>query len=554
MSRPICLALFVVGACVPPGGPRDVASPPGTIATPAAHDHEHEHVGAPVEMLGTVHFPVSCSPEAQPRFDRAMALLHSFWWSEAHVAFDAVLEADPRCAMGYWGQAMAWRGNPFTPIAPAALEAGLAAAERALALGPPTERELGFVRAALALFRDHPDVDQRSRSLAHEVELERLHREYPDDQEAAIFYALALTINAPPTDLEFERQRRAGAILEPLFRATPDHPGLAHYLIHAYDSPHLARLGVDAALQYSQIAPTVPHAQHMPSHIFTRLGMWEESIAANRVSADAAVEYEELNRSPNLTMDRVHASDYLVYAHLQRGETEKALRVIDSVLGKPAGVNLAIDYGLAAMPARYSLERGDWRAAARLEPRHSAQFPATEAITHFARGIGAARTGELETARGAVAELETVRSGLERGGDHYWAQVVVAQSLAIQSWIAKAEGRTAEARGLAAAAAEMEEQAEKHPVTPGPILPARELEGDLLLELGAFRDALRSYEATLEREPNRARATFGAGRAAELAGDHAAANRYFSAFASLMSGAEVESPEITAARAFLSRR
>jgi tetratricopeptide (TPR) repeat protein len=551
MIRRFAVAVMVVGACVP--GARQ-SEPPPAEDPHAAPVHDHEHTGVAGEQLGSVNFPVSCSPEAQMRFDRGMALLHSFWWSEAHRAFDQVLEADPSCAMAHWGLAMAWRGNPFGPPPPAALEAGLAASERALALGPPTARERGYVDAVLALYRDYPTVDQRTRSLAYEAALERLHREHPDDPEAAMYFALALTANAPPTDLTFARQKRAGAILGPLFDTMPEHPGIAHYLIHTYDAPPLAHLGVDAALKYSQIAPSVPHAQHMPSHIFTRLGMWEASIVANRGSADAAAEYEEASQIPALTMDRVHAWDYLVYAYLQRGEEEKALGVLQEKGEKPAGSHLAIDYALAAMPARYALERGDWRAAAALEGRPSADFTAAQAITHFARGIGAARSGNPAAARAELPRMVAIRDALQRSGDAYWAQVVDAKRLAVEAWIARAEDRNEEALRLAAAAAELEEKAEKHPVTPGPILPARELEGDLLLSLDRHRDALRAYEKTLEREPNRARATFGAARAAELAGDLETAEQFYVAYSDLMSAADRERPELQAARAFLIRR
>lgn len=521
----------------------------------AAQNHPHAHGGTPPERLGRVTFPVSCNPEAQQRFERAMALLHSFWWSEAHKAFDQVLAADPSCAMAYWGQAMTYRGNPFGPPPADGPRKGLEAAHKAAALNPPTERERDYIAAVTALWTDHERVDLRTRSLAYEAAMRRVHERYPDDPEAAIFYAMALTVNAPPTDLSFERQQRAGAILEPLFARYPDHPGIAHYLIHTYDSPRLAAQGVEAARKYSEIAPSVPHAQHMPSHVFTRLGMWEASIAANRASAASARAYEEAQQLRAATMDRVHAWDYLVYAYLQRGQDAQARAIVEEARSVPeVAQHIAIGYAMAAIPARYALERGRWDEAAQLAVRPSPEFPAGEAITHFARGIGAARSGDVRAAEREVAALAAVRQTLEARNDTYWAQLVEAQRLAVAAWVAHAGGRSEEARRLAAEAAELEDALEKHPVTPGPLLPARELEGDLLLELKQPAAALRSYERALEREPNRARVLYGAALAAERAGDRAAARRHYAAFLELMKEADGDRPEPRAARAFLARQ
>jgi tetratricopeptide (TPR) repeat protein len=516
-----------------------------------AQEHHHAHTGTPPERLGRVVFPVSCNAEAQQRFERAMALLHSFWWSEAQRAFDAVVEADPNCAMAYWGMAMTYRGNPYGPPAAGAPQAGREAAQRAAALNPPTQRERDYIAAVTELWRDYETVDLRTRSLAYEAAMQRVHERHPDDPEAAIYYAFALTINAPPTDLTFERQKRAGALLEPLYERHPDHPGLAHYLIHTYDSPRLAHLGVDAARKYSEIAPSVPHAQHMPSHVFTRLGMWEESIEANRASAASARAYEEAQGLAMATMDRVHAWDYLVYAYLQRGQDVEARRILEEAAGIAAAEHIAIGYALAAIPARYALERGSWSEAAQLQVRPSPGFPAGEAITHFARGIGALRSGDPGAAQREVEALAAVRQTLEQKNDTYWAQLVEAQRLAVSAWIAHQEGRTLEALQLATAAAELEETLEKHPITPGPILPARELEGDLLIELNRPVEAQRAYEKALEREPNRARPLYGAARAAELAGDHETAYSHYRHYAELMAQASGERAELAEARRFL---
>jgi tetratricopeptide (TPR) repeat protein len=514
----------------------------------------HHHGGAPPEKLGRVDFATSCNPEAQQRFGRAVALLHSFWFAEADKAFDGVVQADPNCAMAYWGKAMVQLGNPFTPTSKEALQKGLAAAEKAAALNPTTPRERDYVEAVRVLYRDHDKQDQRSRSLAYEEAMQRTYARNPDDPEAAIFYARAVIPNAPPTDKTFERQKRAGAILEPLFRQRPDHPGLAHYIIHAYDAPPLAKMAVHAAEQYNQIAPSVPHAQHMPSHIFTRLGMWDASISANRTSAEAAKKYEQAQQLKTVSMDRVHAWDYLVYAHLQKGQDQAAHRILEEARGVEAVPHIAAHFALPAIPARYALERGQWKEAAALPVQPSPSFRAGEAITHFARGIGSARSGDVASARKEVEALQAVHTDLEEKKDTYWAQIVKAQRLSVSAWIAQAGGNTPEALRLAEQAAEIEEAAEKHPVTPGPILPARELQGDLLLKLNRPAEARKAYEATLTREPNRARAVFGAARAAELSGDRVAARTHYQHFMKLMAEADGSREELKNARTFLARR
>lgn len=527
------------------------------LALPAVSLHAqgtHEHPGAPPEQLGRVEFPTSCSAEAQHRFERALALLHSFWWSEAEKAFQSVAEADPECAMAHWGSALVQRGNWFAGApGPEAVRAGLAAAEKAAALNPPTPRERDYVAAVQLLFRDADRRDHRARSLAYEEAMRALSERYPDDPEATIFHALAVTANASPADTTFERQKRAGAILEPLFRSRPDHPGLAHYLIHTYDAPPIAHLGTEAARQYAEIAPSVPHAQHMPSHIFTRLGMWEESIRANLASAEAARAYEEAQGMDAVSFDRAHAWDYLAYAYLQQGRDAPVQALVEEVGSVAGAPSIATDYAFAAIPARYALERGRWRDAAGLAVRPSPGFRPGEAITHFARGIGAARSGDLAAARREADALAAIRGELEEKKDAYWSQTVEAQRLAVAAWIAHGEGDSAEALRLISRAAEIEETVGKHPVTPGPILPARELEGDLLLELDRPAEALRAYETALRYERNRARTLFGAARAAERAGDLDRARRYYAEYVQLMERADGEIPEMEAARAFLAR-
>jgi tetratricopeptide (TPR) repeat protein len=506
---------------------------------------DHAHAPAPGEELGRVVLTTSCAPEVQPRFERAVAMLHSFWFDQAQGAFEEVAVADPSCAMAHWGIAMTLLGNPMARVSPPPerLTAALAAAERAVALADAaTTQERGYADAVLVLYRDHATLDHLTRMKRHEEAMRAVHEAHPDDVEAAIFYARAVVANAPPDDLSFERQLRAAEIMEPLFRERPDHPGLAHYLIHAFDAPAIASHGLEAARRYAEIAPSAPHALHMPSHIFTRLGYWDESIETNRRSAEA---------EPNPDA-AVHPLDYMVYAYLQQGRDEEASAVVARAIDLPdrfyAGI---VGYNFTAMPARLALERGRWDEATRLAVPVGAQ-PHFEAITRFARAVGGARSGRVELARTEVAALAALRDTLESRGDAYWSTIVEAQRLAAAAWVARAEGDDPEALRLASAAAELEETVEKHPVTPGPLLPARELEGDLLLELDRPADALRAYQKTLEREPRRARATYGAARSAELAGDGETARRRYAELVELLAPDSPRS-ELASARAFLDR-
>ena len=514
-------------------------------ATPLAAQHDHHAM--PGQQLGRVSFPTSCRADVQPMFERGVAALHSFWFEAATATFDSVARADERCAMAHWGAALTLAYNPFT-MAPPTEERrvnALAHAERAMTLAT-TPRERSWAWAVKVLYEEPtPGLPgHRKRLRAHEEAMKALHEAHPDDAEAAIFYARAVIANAPPTDLTFARQLHAGQLLEPLFAKRPDHPGLAHYVIHTFDSPKLAKQGLEAARRYASIAPSAPHALHMPSHIFTRLGYWQESIETNRRSANA-------EPVPDAA---VHPLDYLVYAYLQLGKDEEARKVVDKLLNLEdrfyAGV---IGYNYAAMPARYALERSDWARAAALQPVPNAPAFA-DAVTRFAIAVGAARSGDLPKAKAAVAVLGTLRDTLRGRNDSYWATIVEAQRLAASAWIARAEKRDAEALQLARQAAELEETVEKHPVTPGPLLPARELEADLLAETGRAAEALRAYEATLQREPGRARTLHGAAQAAALAGRRDAARKYYAELLALMKDADATRPEPAAARKFLATR
>jgi tetratricopeptide (TPR) repeat protein len=498
--------------------------------TPFASQEQHDH-GSPTGRLGTVHFANSCSKAVAQEFDRGVALLHSFWFSAAIDAFNGVLKNDPACAMAHWGIAMSWWGNPFGGFrSPKALQAGLAAVEKAKAAGAKTERERSYVAAVESLFKDTATIAQRQRTLAYEKGMEQLAATIGDDDpEARIFYALALDQTALPTDKTYGNQLKAAAMLEAEFARQPDHPGLAHYIIHSYDVPPLAPRALDAARRYAKIAPAAPHALHMPSHTFTRVGAWQESIEANLASAAAA-------RKDNAASEELHALDYQVYAYLQTAQDAAAKKVTDEIAA--IGARIQIDapgaaappiagfFAMAAMPARYALERNAWRDAAALTPRET-PFANADAVTHFARALGAARSGNPAAAAKNVERLVSLRDALQKANDAYWAEQVEIQRRVATAWIALAEGRQDEALATLREAAEREDATEKSAVSPGPIKPARELLGEMLLELKRPAEALKEFETTMKKEPNRFRGLYGAARAAEGAGDRQKARTYF---------------------------
>ena len=519
---------------------------------PAQDDHDHQQ-----ETLGHVMFPVSCNPEAQARFERAMALLHSFWWEEGARAFKAVAVADTTCAMAYWGLALNAWGNPFVG-GPSGdhLRKGAAAAIRAQAIPTPTVRERGFIAAVGALYRDYESVPNAKRLQAYSDTLARLSRDVPDDPEVAIYYALSLVATASATDTTFVRQKQAAAILNPLFRRFPQHPGLAHYLIHANDSPQLAPLGLDAARRYAEIAPSAPHAQHMPSHIFIRLGLWDETIAANQRSLAAAVAYARTQNLGGVAPEQFHAIDYMVYGYLQEGRDSAARRTVDEGLALTTVLTsdaLVTNYNRVAMEARLPLERGDWAAAARLPVRAAGKGDIGEALAHFARGIGAARSGNTAQARAEVAALAGIEASLAGQSGYNWSRIVGIKKQAVTAWTLFAAGDTAGALREAKAAADLEDVTEKHPVTPGELLPARELEGDLLLAAGRYGEARVAYESTLCRERRRSRSLFGVARAAELAGDRSTARARYTEYLAQMQGGDGGRPAVETARRALVR-
>ncbi len=481
-----------------------------------ASAQEHDHTKP--SDVGSVAFPVSCNAEAQMRMNRGVAMLHSFWFTEAAKTFEGVLQADPGCGIAYWGIALAQFGNPMGGgTGPALQTAGWAAAQKGLQTGARSARDSAYLNAAVALFKDADKVDNRTRMRAYEAAMADAVQKFPTDTEAQIFHGIIMVANAPPTDLTFAQQKKAAQILTALYLKQPDHPGLAHYIIHAFDSPPLAQNALAAARKYASLAPAAPHALHMPSHIFTRLGYWDESIRTNRKSMN-------LEPTPGT---KSHAADYMVYAYLQKGQDDSAAAVINEIGdgrgGYPAGTQLS--YNLFAMPARYALERNDWKAAAAL-PVLTAP-PASEAVTHFARALGAARSGDATTAKAEIEVLKDLSEKLKAQKDPYWPVVIDAQMVAASAWAAHASGQHAEALQYAAQAADLEESVEKHPVTPGPLIPARELLGDILMVHGKPAEALAAYEKTLQREPNRERTILGAARAAKAAGKSELAKKYY---------------------------
>jgi hypothetical protein len=503
--------------------------------------------------LGKVTFPVSCRATAGHRFERAMAALHSFWWEEGEAAFNRVLEADSNCAMAYWGLAMNAWGNPFAggPTG-AGLTRGVEAAVKAESLLARTPRERGFIAAVAALYHDPTDTPNAVRLQAYADTMARVYRDFHGDTEVAIYYALALLATAPKTDTTFAQQKRAAAILNPLFARYPQHPGLAHYIIHATDSPRLAHLGLNAARRYARIAPAAPHAQHMPSHIFVRLGYWDETVASNWESFRAGVANARAKGIPPAG-ETLHALDYAVYAYLQRGEDSAARATVARAqsLAIPQGKSPVGDYNRTAMAARIPLETGDWTAAAEF-PVAPMQGVGTQAmLSHFTRAIGAARSVDPTAGRVEVAALNSIAAQMAEGKETYWSRVASIKRDAARAWVTFAEGDTAGGLALARAAADTEEVTDKHPVTPAELLPARELEADMLMEAGRYGEARKAYRATLAREPGRARSLFGAARAAELAGNRAQAEAGYRDFVRLMSKADGERPELSQAKEFL---
>ena len=513
------------------GGREIIAAMLLVLASSRNMAQEHQH-GAD-EKLGAVHFATSCNSPAQEDMDRAVALLHSFQFGRAIDVFNAVLGNDPGCAIAYWGIALSDWSNPFAPGAKdkGQLQLGHESVERAAVVGAKTERERAYLGAVSKLYSNVDTTSQQSRVLAYRDSMRELADKYPEDHEAQIFYALALVVAEDPANKTYTDRLKAGAILEKLFDEEPNHPGLAHYLIHVYDVPELAGRALIAARRYAAIAPDAPHALHMPSHTFTRLGYWQESIDSNLAAAAAA-------RRDGQTAEELHASDYEIYAYLQTGQDKAAAQIVSSLpaiasrfdpkaaLAGGAAPPSAGYFALAAIPARYALERHDWHRAAQLVVTDT-PFPYTDAMTWFARGLGAARLGQGAAAEAAATALKRIQERLLGAKELYWARQVEIQADAVAAWSAFAVGRKGEASRQMELAAQLEDATEKSAVTPGPLSPARELLGEMWLELHQPAKALEQFEATLKKEPGRLRSLYGAAHAARLIGDRDKGEEYY---------------------------
>ncbi len=487
---------------------------------------------APPEQLGRVSFANSCTPEVQARFERAVALLHSFWFREGEKAFRDVLEQDPTCAIATWGIATVLIGNTFaTGPTPAQAQQAREAIERGRAIGAKTERERAFIEAVAQYYEPVAGRSHIARIKSLSDAFENVARRFPDDDEAQIFSAIYLTATQDPAEQTFASALKAAGLLEVQFKKHPDHPGVAHYLIHSYDYPPIAAKGLDAARRYAGLAPSAPHAQHMPSHIFTRVGAWQDSADSNLRSAAVAKAQNEFG-------DQLHAMDYLVYAFLQLARDNDARRVVEEAPGVrgPEQVR-STPYALAAIPARYAIERGAWKEAAQLQPQPT-RFPFTAAITHFARALGAARSGDVATAQAGVDELARIVETMKAAKDAYWTVEVEVQRLGAAAWTAWAAGDRQGALDRMRAAADLEDRSEKNAVSPGRLVPAHELFGDMLMESGKPADALVQYELSQVRDPNRFRSLYGAGEAAAQSGNRDKARYYFTKLSELAASGE----------------
>lgn len=519
----------------------------------AQHGDHGSHGTPDADQIGSenVSFVTSCNPSAADDFNRGVALVHSFWFAEAINAFNAVLAEDANCAIAHWGIALSHWGNPFAGQRNSAqLARGQASVQAALSTGSPDQRESAYIDAVAELFSNTEPGTQGARTAAYENAMAAVVERFPDDMEASIFYALAVNQTASPNDKTYSQQLKAAEILEPLFMQHRDHPGLAHYIIHAFDHPPLAARALDAARRYASLAPDAPHALHMPSHTFTRMGLWQESVDTNLRSAQIA-------RESSTAGEELHALDYQAYAYLQMAQDQKALAVVQRALALVSAVDItavgatqAGAFAIAAIPARYALERGDFAAAAALEIVPAQTTPHTQAITHFARALGAARIGQLDAAAQDINMLAELGERARARQDAYWEEQIDIQHQAASAWVVFAAGNQQEGIRLMSLAADIEDATDKAAVSPGPMAPARELLGIMLLEAGRPADALSALEATLAKEPNRFLTLATAAKAAQAAGDSAKARRFYQQLLVVAANADVQRPALQEAAMF----
>jgi tetratricopeptide (TPR) repeat protein len=506
------------------------------------------------QQLGTVHFKTSCNEVAQRRFDRGMRYQHSYWYTQAKEVFEEAYKADPTCGIAYWGIAMTLMDNPHNPIPRTNLAPGLAAIQKAKEIGAKSDRERDYIDSLMLMYADYDKLSHRQRITAFRDAQEKIAKKYTDDDEAQIAYAITLNTSADLNDKTYAQQLKGASILEPISKRLPQHPGVTHYLIHLYDYPPVAQKGLDAANRYAKIAPAAPHAQHMPSHIYTRVGYWRASIDSNTASVKAA-------KAEKSVGNYLHAQDYMVYAHLQLGQDQDARAVMDDMMKETEfkATVFAADYAMAASPARYAIERHDWKGASQLVVRPS-NLGYAMSLTHFARALGAARSGQPQAANADIVKLAEIRDKLLEAKDTYWSEIVNIQRQVAAAWVLHAEGKYDEALNAMSAAADAEDKTEKHVVTPGPLAPARELYGEMLLDRGKAKEALAAFEASKAKEPNRLRGYYGTALAAEKLGNKAVAKANFQQLITMVDSGRPkgpqlasvsERPEIAAARAFL---
>jgi len=513
----------------------------------AVADEGHHHEELTQEQLGTVHFPVSCTPDAQKAFEKGVALLHSFWYEEAEKAFEDVAQQDPKCAMAYWGEAMShwhqlWDQPKALTIQQA--EAELKKADKAKA---KTERERDYIGALQAFYSNSGKLDHEARARAYSEAMERVYQKYPDDHEAAAFYALSLLASEPDGDTTFVNRKKAASILEKLFAVEPDHPGIAHYLIHTYDKPQLAERGLPAARRYAQVAPAAPHALHMPSHIFARVGDWPDSIKSNQASIDATRKMAAMHMGGE--WHQFHAMDFMIYAYLQSGREADAQRVIDEVKTMPAmhmeGMERDMQaFAMSKFPAMYAMELHRWSEAGAL-PVIAKADPEDRAYTYWARTIGNARAGKLGEANKDLAELEAIHKDLlEKKGDHYGAEWVDMLRQEGAAWLAHAEGRDEEATSALRKIADHEDAVGEEQTS----MPAREMLADMLVEMKRPEQALAEYQGDLKFNPKRFDGLYGAARAAEMAGQSSQAEEYYALLVKTCEGSTSDRPELAKAK------
>ena len=509
------------------------------------------------DQIGTVQFPMSCSDASKPLVERGVALLHHMTYNGAKAAFTAATQTDPDCAMGYWGQAMTYI-HPLWSDAPSKedFERGQALVGEARARGQKTNRENAYIEAVGAYYEKGWNKIETSNLQSLEAAWENVYRRFPQDIEAACFYALAHMATASPADKTFTKQKQAGIIAEKVLAQVSDHPGAHHYVIHAYDYPPLASKALNAAHSYGKIAPDIPHALHMPTHIFTRVGLWQESIIMNKRSAAAALKHPA---GSEISLHYPHAIDYLVYAYLQQADDHNARQIMEDFFNKngPFQSHIAASYSFTAIPARFALERQQWSEAAVLETRLPnnypiEKFPAMEAITYFAKALGAARSGNVKMANQALETLTALQEKAQKTSA-YWAKQIEIQRLSAMAWIVYQEGRKIEALKIMKKAAKLESSTEKHPVTPGEILPARELLADMLFDMGRYREAQTEYETTLERSPNRFNSLYGAGFTAELGGNNSEAVFYYKKIVEITAAVKTDREQLKRAKLYLSK-